>query len=162
MITADSPPVHQNPKVQVICAVLVFNLQIANSMMSTWQGPPAMKSLFTRMFCCKSCPNIVKTNNFINFQSYFLQKVRTQQNSQFFELMFPQVDHEFLCLYIYHHCVCFNSVSTRVLFCLTCYHLCNVAIFSEYSDLSSNSLSIKHLVFLFLCYWRHFEIDMNV
>uniref|UniRef100_A0A673FT94 Transcription initiation factor TFIID subunit 2-like n=1 Tax=Sinocyclocheilus rhinocerous TaxID=307959 RepID=A0A673FT94_9TELE len=31
-------------------------------------------SLFTRMFCCKSCPNIVKTNNFINFQSYFLQK----------------------------------------------------------------------------------------
>lgn len=44
-------------------------------MVSTWQGPPAMKSLFTRMFCCKSCPNIVKTNNFINFQSYFLQKV---------------------------------------------------------------------------------------
>lgn len=29
------------------------------------------------MFCCKSCPNIVKTNNFINFQSYFLQKVPT-------------------------------------------------------------------------------------
>uniref|UniRef100_A0A672LV18 Transcription initiation factor TFIID subunit 2 n=1 Tax=Sinocyclocheilus grahami TaxID=75366 RepID=A0A672LV18_SINGR len=48
--------------------------KIANSMMSTWTGPPAMKSLFTRMFCCKSCPNIVKTNNFINFQSYFLQK----------------------------------------------------------------------------------------
>ncbi|PWA22538.1 hypothetical protein CCH79_00018170 [Gambusia affinis] len=48
--------------------------QIANSMVSTWQGPPAMKSLFTRMFCCKSCPNIVRTNNFINFQSYFLQK----------------------------------------------------------------------------------------
>lgn len=44
-------------------------------MVSTWQGPPAMKSLFTRMFCCKSCPNIVKTNNFISFQSYFLQKV---------------------------------------------------------------------------------------
>lgn len=35
-----------------------------------------MKSLFTRMFCCKSCPNIVKTNNFMNFQSYFLQKVK--------------------------------------------------------------------------------------
>lgn len=52
-----------------------MNFQIANSMVSTWQGPPAMKSLFTRMFCCKSCPNIVKTNNFINFQSYFLQKV---------------------------------------------------------------------------------------
>uniref|UniRef100_A0A3Q2XJK1 Transcription initiation factor TFIID subunit 2 n=1 Tax=Hippocampus comes TaxID=109280 RepID=A0A3Q2XJK1_HIPCM len=48
--------------------------KIANAMVSTWQGPPAMKSLFTRMFCCKSCPNIVKTNNFINFQSYFLQK----------------------------------------------------------------------------------------
>ncbi|XP_061529597.1 transcription initiation factor TFIID subunit 2 isoform X1 [Phycodurus eques] len=48
--------------------------KIANAMVSTWQGPPAMKSLFTRMFCCKSCPTIVKTNNFINFQSYFLQK----------------------------------------------------------------------------------------
>jgi len=45
-------------------------------MMSTWNGPPAMKSIFTRMFCCKSCPNIVKTNNFINFQTYFLQKVK--------------------------------------------------------------------------------------
>lgn len=55
--------------------VCIWTLQIANSMVSTWQGPPAMKSLFTRMFCCKSCPNIVKTNNFINFQSYFLQKV---------------------------------------------------------------------------------------
>uniref|UniRef100_A0A4W3IXC7 Transcription initiation factor TFIID subunit 2 n=1 Tax=Callorhinchus milii TaxID=7868 RepID=A0A4W3IXC7_CALMI len=48
--------------------------KIANSMVSTWTGPPAMKSLFTRMFCCKSCTNIVKTNNFMNFQSYFLQK----------------------------------------------------------------------------------------
>lgn len=51
-------------------------LQIANSMVSTWTGPPAMKSLFTRMFCCKTCPNIVKTNNFMSFQSYFLQKVQ--------------------------------------------------------------------------------------
>ncbi|KAK1332006.1 hypothetical protein QTO34_007683 [Cnephaeus nilssonii] len=48
--------------------------KIANSMVSTWTGPPAMKSLFTRMFCCKTCPNIVKTNNFMSFQSYFLQK----------------------------------------------------------------------------------------
>lgn len=54
-------------------------------MMSTWTGPPAMKSLFTRMFCCKSCPNIVKTNTFISFQSYFLQKVFN-------------VDHETVCL----------------------------------------------------------------
>lgn len=50
-------------------------------MVSTWQGPPAMKSLFTRMFCCKSCPNIVKTNNFINFQSYFLQKVHQRNKT---------------------------------------------------------------------------------
>ncbi|XP_041045460.1 transcription initiation factor TFIID subunit 2 isoform X5 [Carcharodon carcharias] len=48
--------------------------KIANAMVNTWTGPPAMKSLFTRMFCCKSCSNIVKTNNFMNFQSYFLQK----------------------------------------------------------------------------------------
>uniref|UniRef100_A0A8C2UU57 Transcription initiation factor TFIID subunit 2 n=1 Tax=Chinchilla lanigera TaxID=34839 RepID=A0A8C2UU57_CHILA len=48
--------------------------RIANSMVSTWTGPPAMKSQFTRMFCCKTCPNMVKTNNFMNFQAYFLQK----------------------------------------------------------------------------------------
>nr|XP_032810604.1 transcription initiation factor TFIID subunit 2 [Petromyzon marinus] len=48
--------------------------QIANAMVNTWNGPPAMKSIFTRMFCCKTCPNIIKTNNFCNFQSYFLLK----------------------------------------------------------------------------------------
>lgn len=64
-----------------LCTHFLFS-QIANAMVSTWQGPPAMKSLFTRMFCCKSCPNIVKTNNFINFQSYFLQKVRHTSKSE--------------------------------------------------------------------------------
>uniref|UniRef100_UPI00358F3A99 transcription initiation factor TFIID subunit 2 isoform X2 n=1 Tax=Myxine glutinosa TaxID=7769 RepID=UPI00358F3A99 len=48
--------------------------KVANAMVNTWSGPPAMKSLFTRMFCCKSCANIIKTNNFSNFQGYFLQK----------------------------------------------------------------------------------------
>ncbi|KAL0598681.1 Transcription initiation factor TFIID subunit 2 [Plecturocebus cupreus] len=56
--------------------------KIANSMVSTWTGPPAMKSLFTRMFCCKSCPNIVKTNNFMSFQSYFLQKMESRSVTQ--------------------------------------------------------------------------------
>lgn len=62
----------------VVTEIILFSnyLQIANSMVSTWTGPPAMKSLFTRMFCCKTCPNIVKTNNFMSFQSYFLQKVQ--------------------------------------------------------------------------------------
>ena len=62
----------------VVTEIIPFSnyLQIANSMVSTWTGPPAMKSLFTRMFCCKTCPNIVKTNNFMSFQSYFLQKVQ--------------------------------------------------------------------------------------
>lgn len=64
-------------------------LQIANSMMSTWTGPPAMKSLFTRMFCCKSCPNIVKTNSFINFQSYFLQKAWTCPSNDLMHLCLP-------------------------------------------------------------------------
>jgi transcription initiation factor TFIID subunit 2 len=48
-----------------------------------------MKSLFTRMFCCKSCPNIVKTNTFISFQSYFLQKV-----FQLSHVTLINVDHE--------------------------------------------------------------------
>ena len=48
--------------------------RVANVMLSSWTGPPAMYSLFTRFFCCDTSPPIVRMNNFSNFQQYFLQK----------------------------------------------------------------------------------------
>ncbi len=43
-------------------------------MVSSWAGPPAMMTLFRKMFGSHSCPDIVRQNNFSNFQHYFLQK----------------------------------------------------------------------------------------
>ncbi|XP_064625594.1 transcription initiation factor TFIID subunit 2-like [Lineus longissimus] len=48
--------------------------QVANSMVSSWAGPPAMMTIFRKMFGSHSCSTIVKQNNFTNFQHYFLQK----------------------------------------------------------------------------------------
>lgn len=93
--------------------------QIANSMVSTWTGPPAMKSLFTRMFCCKTCPNIVKTNNFMSFQSYFLQKV--QVYFPHFLRLFSATIWEFnwetiqiidVCCHVFLFLKCFSSLLT--------------------------------------------------
>ena len=47
---------------------------IANQMANTWTGPPAMMSIFKKLFGSFSCPSIIKLNNFSNFQNYFLQK----------------------------------------------------------------------------------------
>lgn len=47
---------------------------IANSMVNSWAGPPAMLGLFTRLFFCPSKPPIVRMNNFSNLQQYFIQK----------------------------------------------------------------------------------------
>ncbi|BES95185.1 Transcription initiation factor TFIID [Nesidiocoris tenuis] len=48
--------------------------KVANSMVSTWAGPPAMLALFRKLFGSFSCPHIIKQNNFQNLQHYFLQK----------------------------------------------------------------------------------------
>lgn len=47
---------------------------VANQMANTWTGPPAMMSIFKKLFGSYSCPSIIKLNNFSNFQNYFLQK----------------------------------------------------------------------------------------
>lgn len=52
---------------------MVF-LQVANAMVTSWSGPPAMLSIFRRFFGSFSAPHIIKLNNFSNFQMYFLQK----------------------------------------------------------------------------------------
>ncbi|KAI8520784.1 Transcription initiation factor TFIID subunit 2 [Branchiostoma belcheri] len=48
--------------------------KVANAMVSSWMGPPAMMSMFKRMFCTQMYTNLIKCNNFSNLQGYFLQK----------------------------------------------------------------------------------------
>lgn len=49
--------------------------KVANAMVATWQGPPAMMAIFRKMFGSHSCPAIIRQNNFTNFQHYFILKV---------------------------------------------------------------------------------------
>ncbi|KAK0171350.1 hypothetical protein PV328_009091 [Microctonus aethiopoides] len=48
--------------------------KVANAMVSTWAGPPAMLAIFRKLYGSASCCRIIKQNNFTNFQHYFLQK----------------------------------------------------------------------------------------
>ncbi|XP_076462232.1 transcription initiation factor TFIID subunit 2-like [Babylonia areolata] len=48
--------------------------KVANAMVATWQGPPAMMAIFRKMFGSHSCPAIIRLNNFSNFQHYFILK----------------------------------------------------------------------------------------
>lgn len=48
--------------------------KVANSMVSNWAGPPAMMTIFRKMFGSYSSPSIIRQNNFTNFQQYFLLK----------------------------------------------------------------------------------------
>ena len=50
-------------------------LQVANELVASYSGHTAMIDIFKKLFGAYSCPDIVKQNNFSNFQSYFLQKV---------------------------------------------------------------------------------------
>ncbi|XP_077546800.1 transcription initiation factor TFIID subunit 2-like [Haemaphysalis longicornis] len=59
---------------RVRCAAAFCLRQVANHMVSTWAGPPAMMTIFRKMFGSHSCPHIIRQNNFSNFQHYFLQK----------------------------------------------------------------------------------------
>lgn len=54
---------------------LICLLQVANAMVGSWAGPPAMMNIFHKMFGSHSCPMIIRQNNFSNFQHYFIQKV---------------------------------------------------------------------------------------
>ncbi|XP_045542678.1 transcription initiation factor TFIID subunit 2 [Papilio machaon] len=48
--------------------------KVANAMISSWAGPPAMLTIFRKMFGSFAAPHIIKQNNFDNLQHYFLQK----------------------------------------------------------------------------------------
>ncbi|XP_053395431.1 transcription initiation factor TFIID subunit 2-like isoform X2 [Mercenaria mercenaria] len=48
--------------------------KVANTMVTSWAGPPAMLNIFRKMFGSHSCPSIVRQNNFVKFQQYFILK----------------------------------------------------------------------------------------
>ncbi|KAL5016218.1 hypothetical protein ScPMuIL_005807 [Solemya velum] len=48
--------------------------KVANAMVENWSGPPAMMTIFRKMFGSHSCPSIIRQNNFSKFQHYFLLK----------------------------------------------------------------------------------------
>ncbi|GFN99666.1 hypothetical protein PoB_002617200 [Plakobranchus ocellatus] len=52
--------------------------KIANLMTGTWTGPPAMITIFRKLFGSHSCPVIIRQNNFSNFQHYYLLKTMPQ------------------------------------------------------------------------------------
>ncbi|XP_055702172.1 transcription initiation factor TFIID subunit 2 [Phlebotomus papatasi] len=59
---------------KVRCQAATCLTKVANSMATSWQGPPAMLTMFRKLFGSFSAPHIIKQNNFSNFQHYFLQK----------------------------------------------------------------------------------------
>uniref|UniRef100_A0A8D8N598 Transcription initiation factor TFIID subunit 2 n=5 Tax=Culex pipiens TaxID=7175 RepID=A0A8D8N598_CULPI len=59
---------------EVRCKAALCLTKVANSMVTSWQGPPAMLTIFKKFFGSFSAPHIIRQNNFTNFQHYFLQK----------------------------------------------------------------------------------------
>lgn len=59
---------------RVRCEATMCLRAVANHMAASWTGPPAMMTIFRKVFGSFSCPHIIKLNNFTNFQHYFLQK----------------------------------------------------------------------------------------
>uniref|UniRef100_A0A336MKX7 Transcription initiation factor TFIID subunit 2 n=1 Tax=Culicoides sonorensis TaxID=179676 RepID=A0A336MKX7_CULSO len=58
---------------RVRCEAAHCLTKVANQLVTSWQGPPAMLTLFRKFFGSFSAPHIIKQNNFTNFQHYFLQ-----------------------------------------------------------------------------------------
>uniref|UniRef100_A0A0A9Y392 Transcription initiation factor TFIID subunit 2 n=3 Tax=Lygus hesperus TaxID=30085 RepID=A0A0A9Y392_LYGHE len=65
---------NESTYVKVRAAAALCLTKVANSMVSSWAGPPAMLAIFRKLFGSFSCPHIIKQNNFQNLQHYFLQK----------------------------------------------------------------------------------------
>lgn len=59
---------------KVRCRAARCLTRVANAMVQTWAGPPAMLAIFRKLFGSFSCARIIRQNNFTNFQHYFLQK----------------------------------------------------------------------------------------
>ncbi|XP_015908116.2 transcription initiation factor TFIID subunit 2 [Parasteatoda tepidariorum] len=59
---------------KVRCHACFCLQKVANAMVATWAGPPAMMQIFRKLFGSYSCTHIIRLNNFKNLQHYFLQK----------------------------------------------------------------------------------------
>lgn len=59
---------------RVRCEATMCLRRAANRNGPAWMPPQAFLSMFRKMFSSSVCPNIVRMNNFKNFQHYFLQK----------------------------------------------------------------------------------------
>ncbi|KAH8305210.1 hypothetical protein KR018_003027, partial [Drosophila ironensis] len=59
---------------KVRCEAAHSLTKVANQMVASWSGPPAMLNIYRKFFGSFSAPHIIKLNNFSNFQLYFLQK----------------------------------------------------------------------------------------
>ncbi|KAL0273010.1 UNVERIFIED_CONTAM: hypothetical protein PYX00_005790 [Menopon gallinae] len=59
---------------KVRCKAAHCLTKVANAMVASWAGPPAMLTIFRKLFGSFSCPHIMRQNNFQNFQHYYLQK----------------------------------------------------------------------------------------
>ncbi|ESP05566.1 hypothetical protein LOTGIDRAFT_228096 [Lottia gigantea] len=67
---------------KVRCDACLCLSSVANSMVSSWAGPPAMMTIFRKTFGSHSCPSIIRQNNFNNFQHYFLLKTMPKAMAQ--------------------------------------------------------------------------------
>nr|CAG4635921.1 EOG090X00M6 [Eubosmina coregoni] len=65
---------NENCFYKVRCESAFCLAKVANGMVSSWAGPPAMLMIFRKLFGSFSCQHIVRQNNFAHFQHYFLQK----------------------------------------------------------------------------------------
>ncbi|KAK9889670.1 hypothetical protein WA026_007049 [Henosepilachna vigintioctopunctata] len=60
---------------EVRCRAAQCLTKVANAMVATWVGPPAMLAIFRKFFGSFAAPHIIRQNNFSNFQHYYLQKI---------------------------------------------------------------------------------------
>ncbi|XP_022910061.2 transcription initiation factor TFIID subunit 2 [Onthophagus taurus] len=59
---------------KVRCRAAHCLTKVANDLVASWAGPPAMLTIFRKFFGSFAAPNIIRQNTFQNFQHYFLQK----------------------------------------------------------------------------------------
>ncbi|BFZ20925.1 hypothetical protein BsWGS_23965 [Bradybaena similaris] len=79
--------------------------KIANMMVGTWTGPPAMITIFRKMFGSHSCPFIIRQNNFSNFHHYYLLKTMPQAMARLRDthnLCLPEITKFLLDLFKYN------------------------------------------------------------
>uniref|UniRef100_A0A0N5A862 Transcription initiation factor TFIID subunit 2 n=1 Tax=Syphacia muris TaxID=451379 RepID=A0A0N5A862_9BILA len=83
---------------RVRCRAAFAHSEVVNKLSEIWLGPPALLTLFKKLYGCKSAPHMPKPNNFVvttvNLELYFLMQalphamgcLRTSSNTAFTEV----------------------------------------------------------------------------